>query len=102
MRSCPTAKRDAEATNKLRTGRKDGRTLYNDDQLLGMMDTAPLAQRVADTMNGDALLNDAASIVEALAVWCRKLEYMDMSYRADLFTYYTMRAREWERKRDAK
>lgn len=36
-----------------RTGRKVGRTIYRNDELVGVMDTPQLAEQVVDAVNGD-------------------------------------------------
>lgn len=42
-----------DPSGQWRTGAKVGRTLYLDDKLVGMLDTAELAQEVARMMNGE-------------------------------------------------
>jgi hypothetical protein len=45
------AKREAEKPVVWRTGRKVFRTIYQNDKLVGLMDTAELATKVVDALN---------------------------------------------------
>lgn len=50
-----------------RTGRKVGRTIYRDDELVGVMDDAHDAARVVELLNRD---DDVTALADAVAGAC--------------------------------
>ena len=52
---------------KFRVGRKVGRTIYSDDQLIGVMDTVELATQVVNALNCHQEMLDALKAVAKAA-----------------------------------
>lgn len=64
-----------QRTGAWRVGKKNGRTLYVDDNLVGMVDNPRIAKRIIDAMNGEyadirnGTLDNAAEVCEQIGTF---------------------------------